>query len=121
MRTKDLKVEINILSEDKTGLIETSGGGLIMFTPPISKDYWSFRVRISDQQAIVAFPKFGTFGIGFQIEDYDWNTNLPYTVPANEIYNHIKGNKGDRTVSKSLCVTAIEMLQEVIAKYKDKI
>lgn len=83
----------------------------IMMTPAIDEDYWEYRVRLSDTQAIVGFPKFGTIGIGFAQEE-DWNTNLPYTSDANRIYEHIRHNKGDDTISDADCIKAIEMIQE---------
>lgn len=90
--------------------------GRIMITPPIDDDYWLFRVAVSDIQGIVCFPKFGTLGIGFQIEE-DWNTNLPYTCDTMKIYNHIKHNKGDNNIPDSVCIEAIKMLQDACAEF----
>ncbi len=90
--------------------------GRIMITPPIDDDYWLFRVGVSDIQGIICFPKFGTFGIGFQLEE-DWNTNLPYTCNTMEIYNHIKHNKGDAKISKAICIEAIKMVQDACEKF----
>jgi hypothetical protein len=73
------------------------GGKTILLTPPIIEDYWSYRVILSDKQAIIAFPKFRTIGIGFAVED-DWNTNLPYTQDAEHILEHIAHNKGDPSI-----------------------
>lgn len=89
---------------------ETVHIGPAMLPPPIDGDYWLFRVRLSDKQAIVGFPKFTTIGIGFAVEE-DWNTNLPYTCSAKQIYHHIKHNKGDRSISWRDCVKAIIMIQ----------
>lgn len=63
----------------------------ILITPPISSDYWSYRVQLNERQALVGFPKFGSIGIGFARED-DWNTNLPYTCHTLEILSHIWHN-----------------------------
>ena len=52
-------------------------GGVLMVTPALSESYWAYRVKLSDKQAMLGFPKFGTIGIGFAIEE-DWNTNLPF-------------------------------------------
>jgi hypothetical protein len=90
---------------------ETPVIGPIMLTPPIDEDYWAWRVVLSDKQAIVGFPKFGTVGIGFAQEE-DWNTNLPYTTDAAEIYDHIRHNKADDTISDEDVLTAIRMIQE---------
>jgi hypothetical protein len=90
--------------------------GMIMTTPPIDESYWLFRVKLSENQAVVAFPKFMTLGIGFQKEN-DWNTNLPYSCNTEEIYNHIKHNKGDKNIRKAQCLKAIQMIQTACAGY----
>ena len=91
------------------------GPGVISITPPLDEDYWLMRVPVSKTQALVCFPKFGTVGIGFQHEE-DWNTNLPYTCEAEEIYNHIQHNRGNRHIAKAACLEAIRLLQSAIAK-----
>ena len=96
---------------DPGGQDKTLHVGVAMVTPPIDEDYWKFRVRLSDTQAIVGFPKFGTIGVGFAREE-DWNTNLPYTCDAAEIYDHIDHNKGDDSVSREDCIAAIELVRE---------
>lgn len=83
----------------------------IHITPPITKDFWLMRVPVSDKQAIVVFPKFGLYGVGFQLET-NWNVNLPTRVPAGLILEHIKENKGDETIPDERCLLAIYMLQE---------
>lgn len=74
------------------------------------------RVKVSENQAVVCFPKFNTYGIGFQCEK-DWNTNLPYTCDAYEIYDHIAHNKGDDSIPDEQCVLATQALQLAIAKF----
>ena len=91
----------------------TDGTTTVMFTPPIDKDYWLLRVPLTEAQAIVAFPKFGTIGVGFQVEK-DWNTNLPYTCEAEKIFNHIEHNRGDDTISRESCIEAIKLIQASI-------
>lgn len=91
----------------------TPQDGPLMMTPAINEDYWAYRVRLTDQQAIVAFPKFLTLGIGFAIED-DWNTNFPYTCDATEIYEHIADNKGDDAITREQCIEAIQLIQDAI-------
>lgn len=88
------------------------GNGVLM-TPPINEDFWMMRVPVSDRQAVVCFPKFGTVGIGFQVEE-NWNTNLPHTQSATAIFEHIVHNKGDASVNDADCIEAIEMLQAAI-------
>lgn len=88
--------------------------GHLQMTPPLDGDYWEYRVRLSDRQAIVGFPKFSTVGIGFAVEDDDWNTNLPYTCSAEDIYAHIECNKGDDSITREACLAAIELIQAAI-------
>ena len=87
----------------------------VIITPPLDEDYWLFRVKVSDKQAIVGFLKFSTIGIGFQQEE-DWNTNLPYRVPADEILRHIVHNKGDPEISDAICLEAITLIQGMVAQ-----
>lgn len=101
-------------------------GGLIELTPPIEPGYWSYRVKLSEKQAIVGFPKFSTIGIGFA-EEEDWNTNLPYAswrdglrvkLPAEEIFEHVKHNKGDDAIADEDCLKAIQMV--IDAAWEDR-
>jgi hypothetical protein len=92
---------------------QTAHIGPAMLTPPVSESYWAYRVRLSDSQAIVAFPKFLTIGVGFAREE-DWNTNLPWTCGAGEIFDHIAHNKGDDAISDDDVRRAIEMIQDAI-------
>ena len=69
------------------------GDTTFLFTPPIGADYWAYRVRVAEGQAVLGFGKFGTVGIGFAQED-DWNTNLPYTQDTDAIVDHIWHNRG---------------------------
>jgi hypothetical protein len=88
--------------------------GSMELTPALNEAYWQYRVVLSERQAIVGFPKFGTVGIGFAVEDADWNTNLPYTCEADEIFAHIAENKGDDTIPDADCLRAIEMVREAV-------
>ena len=92
-----------------TGLIGDEGA-VIMLTPPIDEDYWEYRVRLSETQAVVGFPKFTTIGIGFAVEE-DWNTNLPYFCSTEEIFDHIRHNKGDDAISDADVIEAIRLVQ----------
>ncbi|OII64614.1 hypothetical protein BJP40_19950 [Streptomyces sp. CC53] len=84
--------------------------GPFMLTPPVGEDYWTYRVRIAARQAVIGFPKFSTIGIGFAVEE-DWNTNLPYTCDAQQIYEHIEHNRGS-DISRETCVAAIRLIQD---------
>ena len=93
--------------------MKNQAGHLIMMTPPISEDYWLYRVAVGDNQAIIGFPKFNVIGIGFQIEE-DWNTNLPKSEGAEAILNHIWHNRGkgnDGPEFRERCLQAIRMIQ----------
>lgn len=92
--------------------------GFAAITPAIDEDYWSYRVRLSDTQAIVGFPKFGTIGIGFAVED-DWNTNLPYTIPAGRTFEHIRHNKGDDGIRDEDVLAAIELVRQAAIEDRD--
>ena len=105
-KTLTLESNSNVMSDKP---LTVDGNVVVMVTPPIGEDYWSVRVAVTGDQAIIGFPKFGTIGIGFQHEDKGWNTNLPYTCEAPEIYDHIKVNR--RTASRATCIRAIKMIQ----------
>lgn len=89
-------------------------GGVVMITPALDEDYWSYRVIVGEHQAVVGFPKFTTIGIGFAVEDADWNTNLPYTVETERIWEHIKHNKGDDSIPDEWCIEAIRLIQQAV-------
>lgn len=108
-----MEVQVNSVTVRDRPPLMGRGGSCVLITPPIDEGYWWMRVPVSDQQAVVCFPKFMTIGIGFQQEE-DWNTNLPYTGEAQHIFDHISHNKGDDSIADADCVTAIEMLQAAI-------
>ena len=119
-----LQVELNpafVNPPDNNVFVAGEGDVEIMTTPPIDENFWLLRVKVSDKQAVVAFPKFCTIGIGFQVEDADWNLNLPYRCDAKEIYKHIVKNKGDHRISRATCIIAIKMLQKTISAIKQEI
>lgn len=101
----------SLVLESKNQPNQTPQIGPLMMTPPIDENYWTYRVQLSFSQAIVGFPKFSTVGIGFA-EEEDWNTNLPYTCDATEIYEHIEHNKGDDAITREACLKAIRMVQQ---------
>ena len=113
---KNLTIEVNpkfIPSVDTY----TNGKAIVMVTPDIGEDYWLVRVKVHKEQSIIAFPKFGTIGISFAKET-DWNTNLPYSVPADRLYAHIRRNKGFKSIKKADCIAAIETIQDFLIKNK---
>lgn len=102
---------LTLRRKDQENETPTFAGGRAVMTPPIDEDYWTYRVDLTDEQAIVGFPKFSTIGIGFAVEE-DWNTNLPYTSPTSAIFAHIIHNRGDDTISDLDVYAAIAMVQE---------
>ncbi|QKW15320.1 hypothetical protein [Verrucosispora sp. NA02020] len=97
--------------ETKNQQDETVRIGPVALTPAVDEGHWTYRVRLTGAQSIVGFPKFSTIGIGFAVED-DWNTNLPYTCTAEEIYEHIEHNRGDASITREDCIAAIRLIQE---------
>lgn len=87
----------------------------LMMTPNLDEDYWTYRVRLTDTQAVLGFPKFTTIGIGFAQEE-DWNTNLPYQAEARQILAHIIHNKGDDSISDEDVLAAIKLIQQAAIK-----
>jgi hypothetical protein len=112
-------IELTLERRSQVDRTPNIGGGRILMTPPISEDYWSYRVLLTDKQAVVGFPKFGTIGVGFAVEDDDWNTNLPFTSSAEEIFDHIKRNKGNDAIPDEYVLAAIRMIQEAIREDRE--
>ena len=88
----------------------------IIATPNLNPDFWQYRVKFENGQAILGFPKFHTIGIGFALEQ-EWNINLPYDVPSEHILSHIIENKGDKDIKESDCLAAIKMVKRAAAKW----
>lgn len=114
---RKLAVEVNSKAVVDKAQFQLANGSLLMITPPIDEDFWLMRVPLSDKQAIVCFPKFGIIGCGFQKEE-DWNTNLPLSCEAEQIFRHISHNKGDDSIADADCIAAIRLLQDAIEKAK---
>ncbi len=99
-----------------------SPDAIIRMSPPVGGDYWKFRVQVAPNQAIVGFPKFTTVGIGFQIEEADWNTNMPFTEPAERILKHIWVNRGPGNEGKAFrtrCLVAIGLIQSAAGAHEN--
>jgi hypothetical protein len=107
----DLQLEINAKFTQSNDTFQVGSVALI-FTPPLDEDYWLFRVKLYEDQAMLGFPKFNTIGIGFAQEE-DWNTNFPYTCTPEQIYDHIKHNKQYEQITEEQCLAAIRLIQEV--------
>ena len=87
-----------------------------VITPAIDDNYWISRVHLYKDQYVVLFPKFFTYGIGFAIEDNEWNVNLPYKHSAEEICNHIWDNHKYDEITKEQVIEAIKLLQNTCEK-----
>jgi hypothetical protein len=98
----------------------TDGRITALITPVIGEDYWVFRIKLFKDQALLAFPKFRTLGIGFALEE-DWNTNLIYLATPRTIFNHIKCNKKYKEITDQECIAAIKVLQKACRYYKDEL
>jgi hypothetical protein len=116
---KKLEFNTNLFELNQIYSESVIANGLGMRTPDIDDNYWLYRVALSENQAIVCFPKFGTLGVGFE-KEIDWNINLPYTEDTLYIFEHIKGNKQEDTISDEDCIEAIKMIQEACREYVGK-
>ena len=116
-----MKVQVNLNCVDKTVYMGLGGEEkcIAMMTPPIDGDYWYFKVKLFKDQSVIAFPKFGTMGIGFSEED-DWNTNLPYSSKTPEIADHIWHNKKYDEIKRPNLLKAIKLLQTSCETLKEK-
>lgn len=85
----------------------------VSLTPALDEYYWSYRVYLTEGQAVIGFPKFGIIGIGFALEE-DWNTNLPSSMPTDEIVSHIWKNAGNPSITKAMVTAAVVMIQEAV-------
>lgn len=94
------------------------GNTTVMMTPMIDEDYWVFRVKLHEDQAVIAFPKFSTMGIGFAQEE-DWNTNLPYRCQTKNICAHIWENRKYEEITRPMVMKAIQMLQKASKYYME--
>ena len=111
---------IELILETKGQTNETGVYGdddaAVLVAPAVDEDYWTYRVRLLDDQSLLGFPKFGTIGIGFAVEEESWNTNLPYTSGAEKIFNHIKCNKGRYGISDDDVRSAIKLIIDAATK-----
>lgn len=106
----DLEMNKNIVEVFEKHLQETQNANVLIGGTCDEEDIL-FKIKLHKEQALIAFPKFTTIAIGFA-EEEDWNTNLPYTSDAEEIYNHIKVNKKYKEITKQNCIKAIKWLQK---------
>lgn len=118
-------LEVNQKCVDKTDnfTVENSQGELcgISICPPTSEDYWTFRVKLYKDQAVLGFPKYGLVGVGMALEE-DGNTNLPLHSTessqenAERIADHISGNKKYKFITRQMIVDAIVIINNAARK-----
>lgn len=103
---KEMSVECNSIYATK----QETYNNVVMVTPQIDSEYWKYRVHLHEDQYVIAFDKFSTYGIGFAIED-DWNTNLPYNGDPKKIANHIWHNRKYDQITMPMLISAIKLLR----------
>lgn len=81
-----------------------------MPTSSQTDERWTYRVQVSERQAVVGFPKLGRIAIGFA--DETLSCNVPHTCDAELIYELIEHNQNDDTISREDCLAAIRMVQD---------
>jgi hypothetical protein len=100
---------------DESPLVAANGQVIASITPRVGDDdYWAYRVGLTESQALLGFPKFGVVGIGFAVEDEDWNTNLPSSIDAEKILDHIWKNAGPTVTDKAVVLEAIQLIQRAV-------
>lgn len=109
-----LVLERKAQADETQKYVDADGVVLGLVTPTLNEEYWAYRVRLTERQAVIGFPKFTTIGIGFAVEDEDWNTNLPWTVEATTIAGHIEKNKGDDAITRWDIVAAVTLIQDAV-------
>lgn len=98
--------------EDTTRVAVTGREQAFIMTPQLTPDYWTYRVALSNGNAIVAAPEFGTLGIRYQIED-EYNVTNRWDYTANEIEALIRRNRPANTTREE-AMSAIRKIQGAI-------
>lgn len=114
-----MKLQLEVREQEDLTQVFAGGRSVAIVAPLVNEDYWMFRVRLSQKQAVVGFPKIGTIGIGFAVEDEDWNRNLPYQSTTDEIAAWIACNKGDDSISDEDVILAVSMVQGAARLWKE--
>jgi len=111
-----LKIEYNSQCVDRT-IVEQTPFGHGVISPVVSDDYWLFRVPLFENQALLAFPKCFTMGIGFAQEEVEQNVNLPYECGIETILKYLKRNKKYEDISDAKIREAIKMLKALCKRF----
>lgn len=99
-------------------MIDFGGGVSIGIGRGGDEDYWAYRVQLTDKQAVIGFPKFGTIGVGFLRENDDWNSNLPYSSPVVMIADHIRRNRfvDGEDIPRANVERALTMIRDAVGE-----
>lgn len=98
------------------------GNNHIMVSPPTGEDYWTLRVKLCKDQAVLGFPKMGSIGVGMALEE-NWDTNLPLwnsrspEENAERIARHIKCNKKYKSITIKMIEDAIILIDKGARDY----
>jgi hypothetical protein len=112
----ELRLETRPSATDAATTMRTPGGPTLLLGGAPKAGEWLYRVEVGGGQAVIGFPKFDVIvGVGFEREE-DWNTNLPSSVPARDIFEHIRHNRGPATATDEEIVEAIEMVRRAVAR-----
>ena len=108
------ETKLTLERRDETNRTKSVGPIDLMLFP--GRELLGLPVRLTDRQAVIGFPKYSTIGIGYAVEEADWNSNLPYNCDAEMIVDHISDNKGDDSISRDDALAAIRLIQDAIAE-----
>lgn len=112
-----MKLEINSNNAESKNF--KIGKSVIMAGTPGMQENWTFKVQLTENQAIVGFSKFMQIGIGFLVEDENGNTNLPSHCTAKKIFDWIEVNKGDDSITEETCIKAINMVKKAAKQMEE--
>lgn len=105
-----MAVHLDLQTRDQQdrSLIHTSLGVLSLGTSG-GDDYWTYRVPLTERQAVIGFPVHGTTGIGFATGET--GVHLPYRAGTEQIMRHIGKYKGDPEIPDEAVRAAIVLIQ----------
>jgi hypothetical protein len=119
----DLRVEFN-----SAVLKHEDPSPVAMMTPSLDEDFWLMRVPLTDHQALVVFPKLGSMGCGYQLEEGGWNVNLPLDGNRDferhvKLVQHIDVNRirpcETDWIPQLIVLAAVGMLDELVGRNRD--
>jgi hypothetical protein len=81
-----------------------------------AEDYWTYRVDLTENQALIGFPKHGTIGIDFL---HNRGEDLPYTSDPEYLADFFAPGRlegGDTEISRAAVIRAIKMIREAVVE-----